>query len=418
MGLSKIRILVVGVVILLGMTVLAPGLWAIVWEAKEIPTPWTGAPPGAPELKVIKIWDKTNVDQIKDLLTDGYYYRIKNWGLKLKEVEHIPWVLSEKRLEFTEKSKCSLGPRGDLLNYVSGVPFPDPKSGIEEFWNQYVAKNNLGDNVMMDATPWSMVDRTGRVRFSIYRRRDIVYQGRCEIFPPILNPEKENPEGILEKIVCLVYHPPEARGLTTLIVRYWTGEENNMWAYIPSLRRVRRMSAAQGQDGIFGSDLTFDDLDGHHPPKFYEFEYRLLGKKEMLLSYHQTELLKQSKEVPYQWQDITVERMPVYVLEIIPKDPSYMYGKKILYLDAVTHWFGTEDMWNRKGSFCKTTTYNNDMFPTTIGKVYGYGRWSNCEVTDYLAHHATFFSRGFFLTNHPSVIYSDFELSQLREYAH
>jgi hypothetical protein len=38
--------------------------------------------------------------------------------------------------------------------------------------------------------------------------------------------------------------------------------EYDAWAYIPNLRRVRRISAEVKSDSLLGTDITIDDFDG------------------------------------------------------------------------------------------------------------------------------------------------------------
>ena len=51
--------------------------------------------------------------------------------------------------------------------------------------------------------------------------------------------------------------------------------------YVPTLRRVRRISSAQRTDAVSGTDFTFDDLSGFAgiPP---QYEWKCLGEQDVL----------------------------------------------------------------------------------------------------------------------------------------
>jgi hypothetical protein len=61
--------------------------------------------------------------------------------------------------------------------------------------------------------------------------------------------------------------PFDARGIELLSYRYKTSDlpvkdarNDDTWVYVPTLRRVRRISTAQRTDAVAGTDFTFDDL--------------------------------------------------------------------------------------------------------------------------------------------------------------
>ena len=61
--------------------------------------------------------------------------------------------------------------------------------------------------------------------------------------------------------------PFDARGIALLTYRYKAtdrprdqAKNDDTWVYVPTLRRVRRISTAQRTDAVSGTDFTFDDL--------------------------------------------------------------------------------------------------------------------------------------------------------------
>lgn len=55
--------------------------------------------------------------------------------------------------------------------------------------------------------------------------------------------------------------PPSVRGTSLLLHSFFDGRPNNMWIYLPAVRRVRRIALESSGGGYFmGSDFTYRDL--------------------------------------------------------------------------------------------------------------------------------------------------------------
>ena len=54
--------------------------------------------------------------------------------------------------------------------------------------------------------------------------------------------------------------PFDLRGTMFLLYRYNTDKEDDTWAYIPALRRVRRIAATQKSDSLLGTEFTLEDF--------------------------------------------------------------------------------------------------------------------------------------------------------------
>jgi hypothetical protein len=80
--------------------------------------------------KVIKVIDKTNVEEEKEFLPEALYWQIKNWDYKMKVIEPIRDLHFPKALqELTEKYKgqVKIDAEGNMVNWKGGVLFPEPK---------------------------------------------------------------------------------------------------------------------------------------------------------------------------------------------------------------------------------------------------------------------------------------------------
>ena len=85
--------------------------------------------------KIIKRYDKTNADEVKGLVPDFMIEWLKDrekWGpFYINEMEHITYEPPEAYGAATKKyaGTCKVSPDGQLLNWVAGQPFSDPKTG-------------------------------------------------------------------------------------------------------------------------------------------------------------------------------------------------------------------------------------------------------------------------------------------------
>jgi hypothetical protein len=162
-----------------------------------------------------------------------------------------------------------------------------------------------------------------------------------------------NPLGIRSASYTKFLKPADIEGLNIVTIRYLDSKkEDDMYMYIPGMRRVRRMSVGQKQDSAGGTDHTWDDYRGWDG-RIFRNTYKFLGTKELLLPRH-NEFEKMSKKYGEMFpQGMRRERVKTYIIEAINKDPNYMYSKRILTIDP--EHFGAMDceMYDRHGKLWK-----------------------------------------------------------------
>src|SRR5947207_2254422 len=79
-----------------------------------------------------------------------------------------------------------------------------------------------------------------------------------------------------------VTSPFDLKGLGGLTFRYRSANrQDETWLYMPTLRRVRRMSTAQRSDALFGQDTDPDSYWGYNGHIAW-MDWKLLGVKKML----------------------------------------------------------------------------------------------------------------------------------------
>ena len=345
-----------------------PGKWYGYHSPIQWVPPVAGFNPRFKDQKVIKSWGyKANpIEEIKDLIPGPFYDVIAHpevWGdIRINETAPFKWggPLYKRYQEATEKYKgtCFVAEDGSLCGgdpsgYKGGCPFPDPKTGDEIIWN-YV-KRFRGDDRSMPFD-LAVVDRNGNTRYVAGENLMLYFNGRNVCGPkPLLEP---NPRGFEFMQTFGYIEPYDLRGTTPLFYRYTDPKKmDDMWMYIPALRRVRRMSAAQRCDRIpGGANLTWDMFEGFAgKPAMYKF--KLIGKKTFLASRNASYVPMIIKGKHLRGVDDYFQRVETYIVEAVPKDPNWVFSKLVLYIDPEMY-FGTYLMsYDRKGRIWNVFQY-------------------------------------------------------------
>jgi len=163
---------------------------------------------------------------------------------------------------------------------------------------------------------------------------------------------KAGQEGISYKDLILVTYPTDTKGLAILS---WTYEDPNKdqdtWLWVPSLKKVRKISASEDDDAFMGSDLTVEDVSTRF---FGDETYALVGEKKF--DGYTTEETKEKKFVG----------SPCYVIECTPKKPHWYYAKRIVWVDKDSGGEMFEQYYDKNGKLFKIIFRNWIWFD--IGK--------------------------------------------------
>jgi hypothetical protein len=191
--------------------------------------------------------------------------------------------------------------------------------------------------------------------------RRLFWTGRLYVEP---KPEKPNPNDYrAQQGLYPILEPFDLKGVGALGNRYnESSKQDDSWLYLPSLRRVRRLSTAQRSDALFGQDTDVDSYYGYSGHIAW-MDWKYLGEKEVLGAYH-------AKNYPVKW-DAKVdwafnddwEKRKVYVVEGISKLPQYAYSKRVLFIDKESWTVPFTDIYDQSGELWKIWI-NNFSFRT------------------------------------------------------
>jgi hypothetical protein len=301
-----------------------------------------------------------NWQRVQGMVGENLLNRIKaGYSFQIKEPKIYRPI--KEYVEATEKysKNVKLGPDGELLNYVAGLPFPkldpaDPQAGQKLAWNFFWRW--LGDDYKTGgATKEGKIIRYAIEKDGAERRADLVSyfifpRTRYNLDPKPVVPGYEHIDYMQLRIDS---YPRDAAGTTTLEIRYDDPKRaDDLYIYIPSIRRIRRATTTQRCQTLAPSEYVLDDINSHNG-KITEFNYRLLGEKKMLSNMAQQNQPYHRKQGDYLPLDENWEVVDTYVLEVVAKDPNYCYGRKVLHINKMTYDNTWTYMYDRKGEYFK-----------------------------------------------------------------
>ncbi|MBI3769806.1 MAG: DUF1329 domain-containing protein [Deltaproteobacteria bacterium] len=304
-----------------------------------------------------------NADKVKDLVSPAMYWCVEHgFPLTIVETRSIP--LRRAFVEATEKYSAQVKLSDDGLRmegFVAGRPFPridvnDPKAAIKIMQNYSFAiafddldlRNFDGDTGPISRERPLQIER----HFLIEHFRRLFYVGRLYVDP---KPEIPNGEGYhYKETLHPLVEPFDLKGVGFTYYRYLEpAKQDDSWLYLPSLRRVRRLSTAQRSDALFGQDTDQDSYAGYSGSIAW-MDWKLLGEKEVLGAFHTQHYPARWTEGAADWSfDDVWEKRQVYVVEGVSKLPQYAFSKRVLYVDKEIYQVPYSDMYDRGGELWK-----------------------------------------------------------------
>lgn len=336
------------------------------------------------ELKPGDTIGPNNWQRIQGMVGENFLNRVKaGHTLQIKPPKTYRHI--KEYTEATEKhsAKVRLGANGELVGYVAGQPFPkfelsDPQIGQKLAWNFFWRW--LGDDYKTGgAVKGGKIIRSAIEKDGAERRADLV---SYFLFPRTRYNSDPRPaipgyEHIDYMQLRIDSYPRDAAGTTTLEIRYSDpNRADDLYIYIPSIRRIRRATTTQRCQTLAPSEFNLDDINSFNG-KITDFNYKFLGEKKMLANLSQEHFPFHRKPGDYLPLDEKWEVVDTYVLEITPKDANYCYPRKVLHLNKVTYDTHWTLIWDKRGEYWKEQF---GMF-TPVKLADGREVWSVGDVT-------------------------------------
>ena len=316
-------------------------------------------------------------------------------------------------LEATKKysKTCKIGPNDALEGWVAGLPFPKPKNALEIVHN-YDRLTIMGDNLNSMPLQFGLYGKDGqRERVEKIELHWNNYVGRIKV-PPF--PTIPGFEDIYEKGSIVALFPYDLKGFAAVRTRYADPkQEDSFVTYVPSMRRIRRLAGTNTQDPLVGSDISWEDWKGYwcklsiHPS-----DYEIVGETVVLCPSFNPKPIEYSEKYGGWAQRYWWERRPVWVVKIKSKEPTYVYGARVWYVDKETFAMQQEIMYDQKGRVWKLWDWCWRWNPDSGELDY----W-NPYIADVVNKHTTVANHHIML-NMPDLSENLFNLRYLSEQAH
>jgi hypothetical protein len=361
--------------------------------------------------------DKSNCNEAKDLLPENVADKFCRgmYTAEIIEVKDDAFQYSKKFKAGSEANAGKYYVTDDGYMYETatktwphfwyGFPFPDvdekdPKAANKVMYNHQVARFQVDDVYWFLAVKWATPTGFDRsVEFGAYATW---YIGRH-------SGPTENPDDTYLKDIIFGVAPYDVVGVSTL--EWWHTDPTqwqSIWAFVPTIRRVRRLTASNSSEGMFGSIIARDDAYGWGG-KIQYMNWKLIGVKDVLVPIAPSgmekamvagepapkkltadnSLIKAKGEIPagqvaritwspeervvagYEkegWQgaawaatNLKLAKRKCWVVEATPKDPYYAYGRRVVYIDKTAYWAYWATLYDRAGEYWKTLLWMDKM---------------------------------------------------------
>lgn len=344
-----------------------------------------------------------NVSKITNLVSPGNYVLVEQ-GMRMKIVPtgRIEWPPYYNAATEKYAPQVRLNEKGELENYVAGLPFPfvdqnDPQAATKIVWNFSYRPETADDveirNVEMGSyrnlgppgTPlhWLLPAEAFHLQYGHVAWHNNI--GRTEVLPIPSDPNARV-TGIRYRFAAgPIINPSSLHGRWLVRFRYVDPEqEDNAWYF--SMGRV----GAGSLSATFGPYNLDPDSYFGFAAKVEDFNYRLLGIRPMLASVHAQS--SPARPCPYDdGRTVCAENWELrhlYVIEATPKPlrRGRDVTRRILYIDSEGWFITASDQWDLQGSLWKTlavfNAYRDRSMPRAQEAIYPFKRMFETAIVD------------------------------------
>ena len=182
----------------------------------------------------------------------------------------------------------------------------------------------------------------------------------------ILN--RKSPE-IDYKDLIILLGPQIVKGLSVLTWTYLDPEKDQeIWVWLPNLRKVRRMSQSEEADPFWGTDFTTEDVSTR---RWEDETYKMVGEKKF------------PGHFSFFSEKMYYENADCYVVEGKPTKKDWYYSKRIMWLNKDFGGLIYDEVYDNEGKKSKSIlkvyeTRENGCIPQIF-----------LEAEDQITHHKT-----------------------------
>ena len=338
--------------------------------------------------------DAKNAAQYDAVLLPGTKALIKQYpGYRIdvypthRTMRYPSWVL-QNTVKNATTAKLGGPVEGDNLEGADkdgmaypGIPFPIPKTGYEVLWNHFARYSPAVNHRI--AQGW-MIDTAGNSTSLPSVDEWFVHP----IYDKAGKLKGQTPEGTLFGFNAQLTAPPTSAGIVFLNFYTSKGEDGGqkVWFYTPGQRRVR-MAPEFAYDvpiASYGGVIFWDEVFGL-VGRLDRFDYKLVGKKEMLVPYNLYKLTNTAPVSTYfdkkflNPDNMRWEKHRVWVVEGTRKATArHIYSKRTYYVDEDCWCVVANEGYDSAGNLYRISQVNS--YPTYgVGGIDTYS-WSTYDL--------------------------------------
>ena len=318
-----------------------------------------------------------NVDQHAGKLSDGVKALLKKYPESFRlDVYPTRRTAVAPQWVYDNTAKNALRAKLDghkLVGAYGGIPFPIPKSGLEAIWNHKLSWRGSAweadfNQYQITANGKVVLTTDGRIRQRMPYYFD---DGSVDSF-----------EGVHWEVNLLNVGPPIRAGEMIVGRQHVDEEKSQSYVYLTGQRRVRKLPNAccDTPTPATAGLMSFDELSVFSG-RTDRFDWKLVGKKELLVPYNQNRFLQARDAEIIKGQHLNPDHVRwelhrVWVVEAsLAAGQRHQAPKSIYYLDEDTWLAVLGDRWDANGQLWKTLwVFNYVMpdFPGTVQQTFGF----------------------------------------------
>ena len=318
-----------------------------------------------------------NIDQLEPFVPLGFFddLQFPEVAVEIEAPYHFEAPATYQEATVKGGGRASLGADGALENYTAGLPFSHARiaaaspgdAGQMVAWNhihrwQYYGYKTAGIKINL-VRPAAAGERAVlspglEGGGTVDRFMTMSYQ-RAYLSHIAMLPDQQyrfnldDAKRLLWKDFFEFVEPFDVKGTKFVVERAFANEDDQVNSYLPTQRRVRRLSAKERADSFMGTDFTLDDF-AVFSGRVFDFKWTYLGQKSILFvanSKHESaRFYGPSSRIPNdRWQV-----RPCYVVELTPVWEDHPYSSRIMFIDMENFETTFASVFDRDGNLWKS----------------------------------------------------------------
>jgi len=303
-----------------------------------------------------------DIEKIRPFVPPGPFDKLNfpELALEIQETLDLAPHASYSQASLQYGGQTGLAPDGSITDYVSGQPFSEERilaaspaeGGLMAAWNNiyrwqfmgyrsdripmaYIAPGDGGErNDMLNAAllGGGIVERHLVVAYQRVYLSHVASLADQGYALKVRDAEKQHFKDWME-----FSEPFDMRGIAFVFERFRDPREpDQVNSYLPTERRVRRLSAKERADSFAGSEMTMDDFEGFSG-RILDYEWKYVGEKGVMAVHDSKHDHSQfyGPQSDVAWDRYQLRRC--HVVESKPVYEGHPYGRKLTFYDAQTN---------------------------------------------------------------------------------